>query len=462
MRKLLLSVVYADSNLPYAQCTPRTVVLGFLLALGMYTDMFGQLSNTFFGIRPENRRFLRYNYIEDEFDSSVVSLIYGEFTIIHASTTQRVNLEYIPSSVIKTGSSTPGVDALLAAVARTESFILPASSVDVGFYREMMASGPPRDSWSGGGSSGGGSPYDRYWGIGAGKVLEQTEFVLELVRESDDAVLTVIDSVGVTANPTSAIAPYYGTDPNDLSLTRTISVSSSEVGKSVYIRLSPRRYGSTPLGMRMRQISSWFNWSAAFQRNTAGGFFLSPASEKDSTNQLYFNELIAYCDSVKAATGQLPESIGGIILLTPEQDSTFTAKYFIKKTGANGATYYEEKGVVSSQGPLYPKKGYSFPQETGGITTPTASPVRLLLAAPQSAADGTFRVEVECTASAVPVRIHLLPYAGGNTRLVWDGVLYGGRREITLDREGLAAGVYYLSVRNDVGEPLSTMKILLQ
>lgn len=442
----------------------RITIVACLLTAVISVDMYAQLSNTFFGVRPENHRFLRYNYIENEFDSSVVLLICGEFTVTHSSTTQRVNLEYLPSSVIKTGSSTAGIDTQLAAFARTESFIAPASSMDISFYREMSVSALPCDSWVGSGSSGGGggSPYDRYWGIGTGKVPEQTEFVLQLVRTSDDVVLAVIDSVGVTANSTTAVVPYYGTNPNDLSPTKTISISPSDVGKNVYIRISPRRYGSTPLGMRMRQISSWFNWSAAFQRNTSGGFFLIPSSQKDSSNQLYFDEVIAYCDSVKTATGQLPENIGGIVLLTSEQDSIFRDKYFIKKTAPNSAIYYEEKGVISSQGPLYPKRSYSMPQETGGIATYEGSMVRLLSASPQPAHDETFRIQVECKTTSIPVSIHLLPYVSGTTRIVWEGVLSEGRQDIVVHREGLAAGVYYLSLHNAVGEPLSTMKILLQ
>ncbi len=417
---------------------------------------YGQLSELFFGIKPENRQFLRYNYFENGFDSAAISYQVGEFTIVNGSNSQRVNLDYLPTTTVITGTSATGVSYDLAAVAKTNEFELPTTSFEVKFYREMSVHALPCDSWSGGGGSGGsgGNASDIYWNVGADKVLDQTEFIMELVLSSTNTVIATIDSVGTMPNTTSNVVPYYGTEPNKLVPYRSVFVGVGNIGKKAYIRISPRRYGATPLGLQLRQISSWFNWSAAFQRDGVGSYFLISATHADSIANLYLDEVIAYCDSVKTATGSLPENISGVVM-AEEQDSIFKARYFDQHADSLGRVYYTEKAPT-------PKQGLQMPRVVGDTRVAENVSVSIVSVRPHPVSHKIFEIVINNQHTPLPITLRLMPIYGGNPLQVWEGLVSSGQQRININRSEFAAGVYYLVVYDVVGNYLSAAKIALQ
>lgn len=458
-------IVIGENEKNIYVCITTRMLWIVLLMCCTISPLWGQLSKEFFGIRPEDRRFLRYNIVQNEFDNAAITYIYGEFVVSMGGVSKRVNLEYLPTQTTKTGSTMQGEDAILMAVGKTEPFEITSPIVEIEFYREMAVSSTPCDpepnggSNNGGGSTGGAHPYDGYWKIGVGAVLDQTEFVLQLVRESDGSVVATFDSVGTLANPTTSVVPYYGTEPNNLSPHRSINISSTLMGELFSIRLLPRRYGTTPLGLRMRQFPSYFNWSAAFQRDTLGGFFLSPSSERDSSNRRYFLELLTYCDSVKNATGLLPAGIAGMPLLTREQKQIYFSRYFNERM-TNGVVHYEEKGATFPT--PYSKTSYPVPSVEGHSVTLEGSSLSLVAIRPHPVTETSFDIDVQCFSVQEPVRVHLRPLHGGISKVVWEGVLDKGQRSMTIHRDGIAAGVYYLEVHNIKDEPVSSMLVVLK
>jgi len=86
--------------------------------------------------------------------------------------------------------------------------------------------------------------------------MDVTEFVVQIVDASSNSVLATIDSVGVdttNANDTSN-PPYYGTSV--ATWCRSASLPQGVLGQTVYVRVVPKRYGSTPYGLTASRIGS--------------------------------------------------------------------------------------------------------------------------------------------------------------------------------------------------------------
>lgn len=169
-------------------------------------------SNIIFGISKEDAIYLRYIYIQNSFDSALVEYTFGEFRIFNDSGEIRVPIAFTMNSEINSirGDSALGEDTVLRKHLITNSFIVPTVP-KVKFFRHISAlktgniSFPPdpnHNGWDGQAVTW----QDYLWVVGQGRIQDRSEFVVELVRKSDDIVVYKIDSVGVAPNPNSVLA----------------------------------------------------------------------------------------------------------------------------------------------------------------------------------------------------------------------------------------------------------------
>ncbi len=305
----------------------KNVMICSVLALSLWlfsaVEAEAQLSSAFFAVRPEQMRYLRYDRIVNEFDSAVVSITVGEFKVSSETNTLLLPLFVVPTDSVVNGIGSVVRDNSIAARMRTEPFAIPTSTFNVTFFRELLGTNNLCALPGNSGSTG----IDKHWTLGSNKVAERTEFIIEMVRQSDGAVICTVDSVGVLPNPTTSIIQRYGTFPDHMNHSRTLSgVSYSD---SAYFRIVPARDTLTPFGFRASQMSMYVNLSAIREYSDSALTKLNSV-DSDSLQHLYYLDLKQYYDSTIAATGSLPYRAPNVLPVGYE--SQFLNSYYVNAT----------------------------------------------------------------------------------------------------------------------------------
>ena len=195
----------------------------------------------------------------------------------------------------------------------------------------------------GGGSSGGYYLGKVFSPEGRGRIQDNSEWVLQLIRASNNQVLSIIDSVGILQNPTTDSAKYYGTLPGHINNVRLLS--DNYAGIPVYLRISPRRTGLTPYGMVLKYIQSNISKSTYFEYSDSNLYFEynCDSLENHQLDSIYFNKLITYCDSVLLANGTLSiDYLFRVFITDKSKMSYFMNRYFVHDSDNYGHKWYSE------------------------------------------------------------------------------------------------------------------------
>ena len=252
------------------------------------------------------------------------------------------------------GDSIQGEDLVLLQNSITDTFSYQSGS-SISFFR-MMSVVIPCGSTPTGGSGGGGSSAGTYLGkifspAGQGRIQDNCEWVLQLVRYSDNIVLYKIDSVGILQNPNTDSAKFYGTQPGIVNNIRNLP--NLYAGTTVYLRISTRRTGITPYGMELQYSRSNISKSTYFEYLESNTFYRYNCSvlERIQLDSIYFNKLISYCDSVFLSNGTLSVNYTRrISLKDSNQTKYFWSRYFTPiDTDDYGRIYYIENIPSSSK-----------------------------------------------------------------------------------------------------------------
>ncbi len=156
-----------------------------------------------FNVNDENRDYLRYFMYANRFDSSKVTLTFGEFSLVNNYVTTRILLEHPFDSLTSKwiqADSMQGISYDLENVSKSEPFtIIWSPGAKIRFFRMTDVSANPCNQWDVERP-----PED--WGL-----LDQTEFVMNLIDLSSGLPVATIDSVGSKATDTEN-EPLYGSD----------------------------------------------------------------------------------------------------------------------------------------------------------------------------------------------------------------------------------------------------------
>ncbi len=324
----------------------RIFVIILLFASQFSNNLKAQcdVENAIFPITQEEQAFLYYWNFYNPFDSAYVNCTIGEFRVLNNNSINWIIITR-PYNIKNEfqGDSIQGEDHILRSKAFTNSFVYSLNS-SLKFFRELSVGVPcdKSDNFPSGDETDNLSWIEKLFVTGVQRILDRTEFVIQLVRSSDDAVLFTIDSVGIDVNPNSIVAPAYGTQP--FTMNRTVTLPNAYAGEEVYIRVSPRRWGSTPYGILLTIRPSWISLSSIKEYGENNYFNTEKCSEAEysTLDSVYFANLLTHCDTVKSITGKLPEGTIARKLLTKEQQDTII-KYYYDSIYINGKKYYEEK-----------------------------------------------------------------------------------------------------------------------
>lgn len=409
-------------------------IVAFLLCFCLFLPkqvFSSQQVPTLFSFHPENAQFLQYFLVWNRFDSAMVLYRLGEVQISSGGISQRVLLDpMISPPTTLGGANNQGEDLSLRASAHTNHFILPASG-EISYFQELAVGKLPCDPDTSHHQKGNepGSDVRLY-------LLDKSEFVLQLVRASDDSVITVLDSVGVNAQPSQVSNTFYGNPL--LPGLRKRNIPSGYAGQEAYIRISPRRYGPTPYGMELQKIQDWVNSTALWDST---GMIPFTRQQIDTLWEQSFQEYIVYCDSVKTATHWLPQET---FPMSDAQLNIYTTRYLEPHTDSLG-TYYTEKSVLGK----FSGNGTPIPvKETPNVVITEVSP--------NPANSRTISVAISVR-NPMLADIRVFSAIGDNLGSVWSGSLSAGDHAVALILPTLSTGTYFLSVESS-GRKVCTYK----
>lgn len=421
-------------------------------------------AETPFGITNEANRHLWTVYVMNQFDSAWVEYQFGEVQLMTASGSQFVDMrvaldDYLAGNMGRKipGQTATGIDSTLLPHGHSKTFTVPPSGGSVQVTRDFVAYTCypiDYDRGSGPGDTNLTSWTDARWWVGADRIMDRSDIMIDVVDEASGDVLGTIDSVTSMPNPMSNMAIRGGTAVDSTVIVRTLPASAH--GKDVYLRVRIRRTGPTPYGVVMRKM-----WDATPLSRTLGfrPLPVTPTQQvswddqkkahNDSVYAQFFDELMAYAMAYADTTGCSPripnlhafpeayatimqqwEESEGLIVDTTGRCSNYsnaTALWY--RSTMDGGPF--PKG--SAEKPYVdPSKRAHFVIERAFVNTSKALEFDL-------SADKSLRPRADVyTSSGVRVRSGEL----GELR---------GRGNYTTDISNLASGVYVLVVVADNG-----------
>ncbi|ROL57909.1 hypothetical protein D9V84_04115 [Bacteroidetes/Chlorobi group bacterium Naka2016] len=277
-------------------------------------------------IKPEDSNFLYYGLFQNIFDSCGVSYEIGEFRIVDTTGVEtRVYLEFDTSIVNDNspyvyksetnpywgilGCPSQGIDTLLSSVLRTRIFVYPPNS-RIRFYRVLQAyrncDVVKKDT---------NISYcdDQFPNFNPFFLVEKnncivdtSEWVLYLVRASDNQIIAVLDSVGFFPNGSCPYVPVYGTNPLKMNQERVLP--NQFANEPVLIKLSVRRYGPSPFGMFFNPTHGRINSSSIREYDATNGceFGFKCNFKMSWFENYYYHKVIEYLDSISIAKNRPP------------------------------------------------------------------------------------------------------------------------------------------------------------
>jgi hypothetical protein len=417
-------------------------MLYLLFALFLAAPTVGYSQEIIFNYRPDDYEYLHYYYIWNQFDASVVMYEFGEAALVHGTTKERIYLsDFIKDAEKVQGIGTQGISTDIQALARTRDFTLPDTTGSIQWFGRLQSFRTPCDPVQ----------YDTLKGDGPNRpgpdwgVLDQTEFVVQLVRSSDNLILATLDSLGVNpTGTTGTVDTRYGYDPGII--VRSHPIPTGHANELVYIRISPRRYGPTPLGLTISKYMSWMNVTAQMQMSD---------TELKQVRDQRFTEFLAYCDSVKHETGWLPMTKG--VAFVGNQSDIFYNRYFNRHIDSStGETVWFEKHTQ----PASKEAALAFARQIQAHSRlAPAAIIRGVTPNPVNSEDVS--ISLACI-EEVSAQMRVISVQGQDMGVVWNGVLQPGKYMLpVVISSDISNGTYLLLLEKTNGEQLYQKSIII-
>ncbi len=343
----------------------KIILFALALVLGAYIGKSQSMRDSvIFNTSMEKYKYLRYLYFLNEFDSATVSFYFGEVTVRSNSTILQVPLtDSLSNYKTFRGDSLQGENANLLSLARTAAFTMPPGSVTADYFAELRALAPcgssSKTAWKGIESGFAEQSQNRWnitynpiWDIGVGAIQDHTEFSIQLVRVSDNSIIKELGRFGIEPNPNGSYALYYPEDAN--AQMHHVTIGSEYAGQNVYVRVSPRRWGPTPYGVRMSAMPMDMNKSfrsGNFKNSLLAAQLDFTHSERDSLQKWYYDDLFVYFDSIVVETGYLPPFYTRYNFPSKEfydYLDRYHERYFVVDTIIQGDTLWRQKNQLTS------------------------------------------------------------------------------------------------------------------
>ncbi len=411
-----------------------------------YCNCNAQQANPLFAIRPAAKAWLNYYYYWVPFDSSVSGYSFGEVKLINGSDTTWINLaQSIPNDSIVYADTNRGSHPELASLSHTDTFTIPSSG-SISFYRQIK-----NDNYS---------PYyssDTAIGNHLGwHITDTTQFNLYLVRNSDNAILATLDSVGTFAKTSYLFGDVrFGTQPQNIVITRTLP--SGYAGTTAYLEIMPTWNGTNSCtcctggggispanfrGMPFKRSPYYMNVSAMY--DSLGNNLVTSDALTNWAAQKY-TQIIAYCDSVKGATG----CVSGLPLPfdSVAQRTRFWQRYAFKPVVlTNGDTTYLDTACMNH--PIILGKKISYKDGNLSISIPDAnlSNILKITSVAFGADQNSVRLSVQSSSDIPGASVAIACIDGRAVGGAWNGNISKGSNNVSVALPRLPSDAYMIYI----------------
>lgn len=448
----------------------KNIIIALLLISGATITLNAQTSGTNFkdliySVRPDDQRFLRYIYISNNMGTSYVDYRCGEFILQKSNNTrQRVHL----ANALKIRQtvrcdSTHGISTNVYPYTRTTAFIVPPDGGSLHYYRTlglMIGSNETDDitpTWNHEDTL-----YyaekQRWWALAAGTVLDRMEFVIEIYNANTNIKCGSFDSIGIMPNNTSKYAIPYGNGNSDPFM-HSFTLPSHLYGDTIYLQISPRRWGPTPFGMPVTMEQRVCNLSGLPHETHHWDM---PGTLGDSIYYENHRRIYHYCDSMIAATCSFPLGIPGSALFHPAQrplwhlNDEYYNKYYINlDTLPSGAITRRLKDFCSQKtAPSMKPDWMLFKKVQKDITVENTYPH-------PSKVNTIYTISLDCKYAISHVRANIYSIGGKYITTLWQGKLDIGKNIISMNNESLQPGTYTMVFENALDEVFGVNRFIV-
>lgn len=448
----------------------KHIILFLVLMMTGHDFLYAQTStidfkNLIYSVRPDDQRFLRYLYLSNNMGTSYVGYRCGEFTLQKSNNTrQRIHLAHtLKIRQSMRCDSTHGISMNVYPYTRTMAFIVPSDGGNINFYRTLglmipcNSEGNVTNNWD----------YEdtlhyadnkQWWALGAGTVLDRMEFVIEMYNANTNTKCGSFDSIGIMPNSTSKYAIPYG-NGNSNAYMHTYSLPAHLYGDTIYLQISPRRWGPTPYGMPVAMEHEVCNLSG-LPHDMDHWYF--PSNLKDSIYYENHRRIYDYCDSMIAATCVFPIGIPGSALFHPAQhplthlNDEYYDKYYINvDTSSSGVIRRKLKDFCSQKTtPSFIPDWMMFKKEHKWIMVENSYPQ-------PSKIGSTYTMSLDCTHSLSRIKANIYSIGGKYITTLWQGKLDVGKNTISMSNELLHPGTYIIVFENVLDEVFGTNRFIV-
>lgn len=394
-------------------------------------------SDVVLGINSSNIGYLRYFNIQNIFDSVSVNFLFGEVRINNGSIKSFIPLiTRTNEEIILKGTYVQGVDSLLLTRTKTNIFRYKPNSYIMFLRKLSLIWNNSQQSESSKHDAVDEEYYDPdiKWLSGEKFIKDRTEFIMELVKVWDPNIVYVIDSVGVDKSDEQIVADRYGWKPDRKNHVRKLP--NDFANQDVFIRIKPVRYGRPDKALELKIIPDWISKSSFSESDRP------KASDLNLVQKLlnkFFKEALFYCDSVKTATGRLPEKLPLIDALTHEQKEILEKMFFDVKI-TNKDTIITEKNNQQIKSPDV----YLSDDRHKKLSVSHINCIPF---------DKSFSLNIHCKVGLPESTIKLFDYQYTLIKEIWHGDLHSGNNTISFDNLDLPRGVYLLQIYHN---PMNT------
>lgn len=426
----------------------RTFILIIIILLQYDLISQCEFNNVRFNLTYEDEDFLRYVYIQNDFETCYVSYKLGEVQVFNDSLIKDVilnslfaNEKYVDGIKSIQGMDDIGVDTVISKKASYRLFKAPQNG-KIRFVRFLDAAAKCNssdinldDPWDHNDIEPIGTD-DIYWTVGRDVVSDEQEFIIELLNTSGETV-QVIDSVGIKQNLHDIWATGYGTDVKQLQ--RIVDIDSNLWGDLLILRVKTKRFGNTNYGMLFKVQYEFANVSSYIDVDANGKTFIPGG---DSCYHQLFNEFYIavnnYLDSSIAITGKIPNINRAWTFYDHDKDYTFKNKYY--------------EPVIENDDTLYYKTRENFSNsKTRRINSRLNSKDFTVSALyPNPIAENRFTIEYISNEMLENGEIVLMDISGKTFGTLYKGSFQHGKNLLELQiKQKISSGKYYLMFYNN-------------
>ena len=371
----------------------------------------------------ENADFLKYFFYANTFDSAKVTYFFGEVQLENEGNKTNIHLVHAldtMENLFYQGSPQTGICTDLEILSKTQNFIIPETGESkIHFYRILSVAGNPCDGYE----PDPGGPGD--WDIS-----DETQFEILCIKANTGELVAVIDSLVSKPNNDPTKDSIFGTSP-DLAFREWI-VPMENHGDTLYLQVSPRRYGGTAYGIMMKEIPMWANFGCLV--DSSGDWIHGQQSYLDSLAWEYLKD---YLDDYILVNGQLPSHL---YYVPYEYWDTYNQQYYSdwdETVVIGGDTFFVKT--------FYPNPGNSGPT---GVKEKSSVKIYDITVYPNPSVSNIITIKVLSSVNARN-QIFIFSKAIPERRILWSGVIKKGENIIEVDMSSYPSGSYMLTLSDN-------------